>query len=146
MATIGPLIAISAGLNVASGLAQAAGDSRAAAHRSAEAQEAARKGRIAAAETDTTLREELSSVIGQIRSIRASSGISANSPTTAAIIDNETKVSDRERRIRVNNILSQADSDDRSAAYLRRSSRDAWLYGGLNAVGRGFSTLATAGR
>ena len=84
------------------------------------------------------------STIGNIRAIRASAGIGPDSPTTDAIIADETRVSDRERRIRVANILGQVGSDERSATFLRKSSRDTFLYGTAASVGRGFSSLAGA--
>jgi len=129
---------------VGSGIAEAAGDARAQSFKASEAAVAARHGKIAAAETDTALREELSSTIGNIRAIRASAGIGPGSPTTDAIIESEGKVSDRERRIRVANILGQVGSDERSATFLRQSSRDTFLYGTGASIGRGFSSLARA--
>lgn len=123
------------------GILGARSEAQATAFRSGEAAVAARQGKIAANETDAALRRELDTVIGNIRSIRASAGIDPNSPTTRAILAEETKVSDRERRIRVGNIMAQVGSDERAAKTLARSSRDQWLYGTLGAVGRGFTTV-----
>ncbi len=136
---------IGIGLEVASGIMKARGEAEALGQRSAEAAVAARQGKIAAAETDAHLREELRSVLGNIRAVRASSGISPESPTTAAILDEESRVSERQRRIRVGNINRQVESDTRAASFLRRQSRDAFLYGTIGAFGRGFSSMARAG-
>jgi hypothetical protein len=132
-------------MEVASGVMKARGESKGLAFKSSEAAVASRQGKIAAAETDTHLREELRSVIGNIGAIRASSGIAPDSPTTQAIVDNEGRVSERERRIRVGNIMSQSESDERSSRFFKGASRDAWLYGTIGAVGRGFSQAAQAG-
>ncbi len=129
-------------LQIGSGVAQAAGDARAAAFKGQQADAAARAGRVAAAETDTALRDELRGVISNIRAIGASSGVDPNSPTTAAIIANESAASERERRIRVANIERQADSDAASGRFFRQQGRDAFLYGSAGALSRGFSTLA----
>jgi hypothetical protein len=137
-------IALLAGtaLSTASGVAGAVGDARAQGFKAEQAATAARFGKIAAAETDTALREELASVVSNIRAIRASSGISPDSPTTQAIIARESEVSDRERRIRVANILGQVEEDEKSSAFLKKSARDTFLYGSLGSFGRGFSSLS----
>lgn len=142
MGAVAPLAAVAAGASAGSSLFRAAGESRAARFKAEEAARAARAGRIAAAETDTQMREELRSVIGNIRAIRASAGIVSDSPTTAAVIGEEERVADRERRIRVSNIMAQAESDERASRFFRRSAKDAWLFGGLDALSRGASFLA----
>lgn len=129
---------------VGSGVLEAAGEARADSFRASEANAAARRGKIAASETDVALREELRSVLGNIRAVAASAGRSPDSPTTLAILENETRISDRQRRITVSNIEEQVSSDKRSAAFLTTSARDKFIYGSLGSVGRGFSTLAKA--
>jgi hypothetical protein len=129
-------------LQVASGLAEGAAESRAMSFKAAEARTAARQGKIAAAQTDTAVREELANVISNIRSIRASSGISPDSPTTRAIIEKEGGIAERERRIRVGNILAQVSSDTRSARFFSQSADSAWLYGGLKGVTAAFTTAS----
>lgn len=135
------LMAAGLALGVGGGILKARSNKRAADFEAAQAEVAARHGEIRAAETDAQLREELSSVIGNIRAIRASSGISPDSPTTQAIIDEESRVSERQRRIQVFNELAQAQSDRRSAGQLRRSGREQFLYGSLGSVGSGLMTL-----
>lgn len=137
------LLLTTASTQFASGLAEGAGQARAMGFRAAEAASAARRGKIAAAQTDTQLREELAGVLASIRAIRASAGISPDSPTTQAILEEESRVSGRERRIRVGNIMAQVESDERSSRFLRSAARDAWLYGALGGLARGSSTLAS---
>lgn len=131
------------GLQVGSGIAGAAGDAKAVSFKASEAATAARYGKIAAAETDTGIREELRSVVGNIRAIRASSGISPDSPTTAAIVANEGRISERQRRIQVNNINAQVTSDQNSSAFLTQSAKDTFLYGTLGSFGKGLGSLAS---
>jgi hypothetical protein len=140
------LLAAGIGLAAGGGILKARSAKRGADFDAAQAEVAARHAKIRADETDTALREELSAVIGNIRAIRASSGISTDSPTTQAVIDNESKIANRERRIRVFNELAQAESDTRSAGQLRRSGREAFLYGSLGSIGSGFLSLARAGQ
>lgn len=136
------LLVGSAALSTASGIGAANGDYAAAQFKADQADEAARRGKIAAAQTDTALRDELGQTIANIRSIRASSGIDPASPTTDAIIANESRISEHQRRIQVGNILDQSQSDATSADFLRKSSRDAWLYGSIGAFARGAGTLS----
>lgn len=140
---ISMLLIAGTAMQTASGIAGAAGEARAQSFKASEAAKAARYGKIAAAETDTHMRQELAAVVGNIRAIRASSGIAHDSPTTQAIIANEETVSDRERRIRVANIMGQVESDEASSKFLKKSARDTFLYGTLGSVGRGFSTIAS---
>lgn len=137
------LTVIGIGMQVGSGVLGAAGDAKAASFKASEAATAARYGKIAAAETDTGIREELRSVVGNIRAIRASSGISPDSPTTDAIIANESRISERQRRIQVNNINAQVNSDTNASAFYQQSASDAFLYGSLGAFGGGLKSLAS---
>lgn len=136
--------AIAIGMQVAGGIGQAAGEAKAASFKASEAAAAARYGKIAAAETDTAIRGELASVVGNIRAIRASSGIDPNSPTTQAIIDAEGKVSERQRRIQVGNLNAQVTSDQRGAKFLAKSGADAFLYGSLGTIGKGITSTISA--
>lgn len=128
---------------VGSGILGAAGEAKADSFKSAQAAQAARYGKIQAAETDTAIRENLSDVVSNIRAIRASSGISADSPTTTAIIENETKMAERERRIRVNSILGQVGSDEASSQFFKTAAGDAFLYGTLGSFAQGFKSFAS---
>lgn len=130
-------------LKVGAGIGGAAADARAQGFKAEQAATAARYGKIAAAETDAALRQELSGVLGSIRSIRASSGIDPNSPTTEAILARESAISEGQRRTQIANILGQVASDEASAAYLKKASRDTFLYGTLGAFGQGFSSLSS---
>jgi hypothetical protein len=132
-------------LETASGIMKAKGEAEGLAFKASQAMVAARAGKTAAAEIDTHLRDELKTTLGHIDAIRASSGIDPSSPTTQAILSNESRISERQRRIKVSNALSQATEDARSSSFLRGAGRDAFLYGTIGAVGRGFSQAASYG-
>lgn len=125
-------------LTTAAGLAKAGGEAAATDQKAADAAVAARRGKIAAAETDTVLRQNLADIISNIRTVRASASIDPNSPTTAAILANETDKAERDRRIRVANIEAQVDSDENASAFYRNSANNQWLYGSLAAIGGGY--------
>lgn len=144
MRAMGTLNLAATGLQLASGIAGAAGEAKATAYKSAELAKAARYGKIAAAETDAQLREELSTVIGNIRSVRASAGVDPNSPTTQDIIANESRIAERQRRIKVGNLNAQAESDANASDYLKKLSGDQWLYGTIGALGSAFGSLSSA--
>lgn len=139
----GPAIGlVGVGLQVAGTLSAAKGRSDSLSFEADKAERAARAGRIAADQTDAAMRDELESTIGQIRAIRASSNSDLNSPTGLAIEEGETARSDRQRSIRVGNIRMQADEDERSAGFLRRSARSALNTGYLAAAGVGLKGIA----
>lgn len=133
---------IGVGAKTGAGILQARSEAQGLGFKSGEAAVAARHGKIAADETDAALRRELDTVIGNIRAIRASAGVDPNSPTTRAILAEETKVSDRERRIRVGNIMAQVGSDERAAGQLKKLSGQTWLYGTLGSIGSGLTSVS----
>lgn len=88
----------------------------------ARAERAAEFGRIQADQTDVQLREELSTTLANIDAIRAVSNIDPRSPTGVALKENETGVSDRQRRNQVTSIRLQAAEDERMAKYSRSTA------------------------
>lgn len=95
-----------------------------------QAERAAALGRVKAEQTDTALREELNTTLGNIDVIRAAAGTDPFSPTAMAIKDKEAAVSERNRRIAVSNITAQADERALEAKYRNRAGNLA-LLGGL---------------
>lgn len=75
-----------------------------------------------AAQTDAFLREELNTTIANIDAVRSAQMIDPLSPTTAAIKEEEGRVGDRERNIKVLNIKAQAEEERMAAAYKRQSA------------------------
>jgi hypothetical protein len=82
---------------------------------------AAELGRTQAALTDVTYRENLNTTLGNIDAIRAAAHIDPTSPTTAALRDYNTMISDRQRMAAVGSLRQQAAEDEAGAAYLRKA-------------------------
>lgn len=111
----------------------------------AQAQRKAAATRTAADQTDAAYREELTTTLGNIGAIRAAAGVDPSSPTTAAIMEHETMISDRNRTIKVGNLTSQAESYDDSAEYYRYAAESALDTGYLSAFGTVIKGLGGAG-
>lgn len=140
---MGPELAVgmtlaSAGLSVASGAMQGKATAAGYAQKESQAQRTAFAARTAADQTDSQLRDELSITLGNIDAIRAAAGVGADSPTGQAIRERETTVSDRQRRIKVGNLISQADASDSDALFYRSAQSSAlglgWLSGFAGAM------------
>jgi hypothetical protein len=128
-------------LGLAGSLVSAVGQSQADKYAAAQSERAAQVGRIQADQIDANYRDELNSTISNIRAIRASAGVGANSPTGMAIEAKQQKTSDRDRKIDVGSRRMQATQDEQDAAF-RRSSAKYALIGG--AIG-GLSKFASSG-
>jgi hypothetical protein len=111
---------------------------------SVKAERAAEAGRIAADQTDAALREELDRTLDTIVAVRAAAGADIRSPTGQAVLDRESEVSDRERRIRVGNLRSQAASDEMSSDYFRTAAGQALRTGETSAFGARLGGYASA--
>lgn len=128
-------MALSAGGKVVKGV----GEYEAAQFAADRDERAAEFGRIKADQTDVQLREQLTTTLGNISTIRAAGNIDPLSPTTAAINTEETRVADRERNIRVGNLRMQAREDDLAAKQRRRGA----IYGAVGtALGAGGDVAA----
>jgi hypothetical protein len=95
---------------------------------------AAELGRTQAALTDVTYRENLNTTLGNIDAIRAAARIDPTSPTTAALRDYNTMISDRQRMAAVGSIRQQSAEDEAGAVYLRKAGDFALKMGFLNAA------------
>jgi hypothetical protein len=106
---------------------------------------AAQLGRIKADQTDAVRREELNSVLANIDVIRAASSIDPTSPTTAAIKQHETEISDRNRMIEVGSIRAQANEDELSAKYRRSVGQNALMMGYLGGATKALGAFGKMG-
>jgi hypothetical protein len=86
-----------------------------------QAERAADFGKLQATLTDTTMRENLNTTLGNIEAIRAAGNIDPTSPTTAAVLDRQTQISNRQRTAADVSINSQVEADEASASYLRQA-------------------------
>jgi len=131
-AAVGLSIA-SAGFGASSNIAKGMGTQAADEAQAARLERAAEFGKLQAAGTDVTMREELNTTLGNIAAIRAAAGIDPTSPTTAAILERNTMVSDRQREAALLKIRSQTREDLDSAAFQRKAGEYALLQGYLGA-------------
>lgn len=115
-------------------LQEGSGDAQGQRYEGERAKRVAEIARIEAAETDTTLRGELDTVLGSIRAIRASTGVDVNSPTSLAVMQREREVADRERRIRVGSARMQAGQADADSAFRFRAARTAMTGGVIRSL------------
>jgi hypothetical protein len=113
----------STGFAAAGQMAQGKGQQAAANYEAGRKDLAAKFARAQAAQVDAHLSEELNTTIANINAVRAAQGGSPLSPTTQALIDNESKMSDRERKLRVNNLKAEASEAEGAANYLRYSGK-----------------------
>lgn len=128
-------LAMSSGSDFVKGSAAAsAGDARAAADiaqgegtqaadqfQAQRAEQAAEFGKAQASLTDTTMRENMNSTLGNIMAIRAAANIDPSSPTTAAVLDRNEAIADRQRTASVLSINAQNADDLATAAYLKQA-------------------------
>lgn len=110
-------LALTAASDVTKGSATQASDD----FQADRATRAAAFGEVQANLTDTTMRQNLNTTLGNIESIRAASNIDPSSPTTAALMDQSTSRSDSQRMAAVGSIRSQDEEDLASADYLRKA-------------------------
>ncbi|MDQ0132665.1 hypothetical protein J2T08_000566 [Neorhizobium galegae] len=122
--------AIAPVVGLAGSLIGAFGEKQGQDYEAAKSKRAAEVGRVQADQIDSSYREELNSTISNIRAIRASAGVGANSPTGMAIEAKQEKTSDRDRRIDVGSKRMQATQDDADAKF-RKSAAKTALFGGI---------------
>lgn len=113
---------------------KAYGESQAQRYAATIAERDAMVAKTQAAQTDTGLREELNRTLARIGTIRASANVGLDSPTTQAVMDEQRRISDRERRIRVDNLNMEATAKRDEAAFRRSAANMALVGGGLDAV------------
>jgi hypothetical protein len=122
-------LGLSAFADVEKGAGQQAADN----FQADRATEAAKFGRLQADLADTTAHEKLNVQLGNIDAIRAAAHIDPTSPTTAAVEQWQTEISERQRLATSGTLRAQAATDDASAAYLRKLGSYAQQQGYLNA-------------
>lgn len=127
--TISAASAIGGALTGVAGIVGAMGQSAGQDYQAAQAERAAQVGRVQADQIDANYREELNSTIANIRAIRASAGVGANSPTGMAVEAEQQRRSDRDRRIDVGSRRMQANQDEADADFYRSSARTSLLGG-----------------
>jgi hypothetical protein len=123
----------SAALSAFGAITKAQGTKAADDFQASKAERAAEFGKLQAGLTDTVMREQLNTTLSNIDVIRAAAHTDPTSPTTAALEDKQSMLSDRQRNAALLTINSQVAEDQASAKYLRASGEYALDMGYLNA-------------
>lgn len=134
-------LALTAGGDIMKGSATQAADD----FQADRAERAAEFGKVQASLTDTTMRENLNTTLGNIEAVRAAAGTDPNSPTGAAMTDRAENLGDRQRMAAVGSINSQVAEDEASAAYLRKAGDFAVTQSYISAGADVFGGIAKAG-
>jgi hypothetical protein len=112
-------------------------------YKAASLENAAARGRVAAAQTGASETEKLVQTLGNIDAVRAAAHTDPTSPTGAAIRDWNETLGLTKKSIDVDNIMAQSQQEDSDAAYLRSASKYALLGGEL---GAGADILGAVGK
>lgn len=83
--------------------------------------QAAQFGETQAKLTDTTMRQNLTTTLGNIEAVRAAANVDPNSPTSVAMMDQSTQRSDMQRMAAVGSIRQQDETDIASSDYLKQA-------------------------
>lgn len=129
-----------AALGLVGGLVGAYGQYQAGQYQAQQSQRAAQVARVQADQTDASYRDELNSTISNIRAVRSSAGVGANSPTGMAIEAGQERTSDRDRSIEVGNKQMQATQYENDARAQRSSAKWSLLGGTAKSLGNFFGT------
>lgn len=128
--------AIAPVLGLAGSLVGAVGQQQSSDYAAQQSARAAQVGKIQADQIDANYRDELNSTISNIRAIRASAGVGANSPTGMAVEAKQADTSNRDRRIEVGSKRMQAAQDESDAAFRRSSGKWALLGGAVSGLSK----------
>lgn len=120
---------LSAYADILKGEGTAAGEN----YKAASLENAAARGRVAAAQTGASETERLANSLGNIDAVRAAAHTDPTSPTGAAIRDWNETLGLTKKSIDVDNIMAQSQQEASDAAYLRSASKYALLGGELAA-------------
>ena len=109
-------------------------------HEAKQAETRAKIGRMQADQIEAGYRNELATTLNNIRAIRATTGVGADSPTTRAIEGKNTVISDRNRTRDMANRRIQATEDENAGRYKRFSAGMALLGGGAKGLTQYFGS------
>ncbi len=124
---------VSMGLGAAGSLTQANGQSAASRHAAQGAVYAAQTARINANSTDAYYRDDLRRTLANISAVRASAGVTPDSPTGVAIGEEQARVSDNQRMAKVVGLRAQANQDDADAKFYEGAASQYQTMGLINA-------------
>lgn len=123
----------SAGLTAYADLLKGQGQSEGYAFEAEKKDVAAKYGELKAVQTGGQMTRSLNTTLGNIEAVRAAARTDPNSPTGAAIFDEQEAIGNEQRSITVNSILQQSRQDRADAAYYRDASSRAMTLGYVSA-------------
>lgn len=106
---------------------------------------AAARGRVAAAQTGAAESIKITSTLGMIDATRAAAHADPTSPTGAAVRDWNEQLGLTKKAIDVDNIMAQVQQESDDARYLRQAGKQALQMGYLNAATDTAAALAKGG-
>lgn len=136
----------SIGLDAYATILKAEGTATADEFQAAKLDSKAKYGELSAAQTSGQMARSLNTTLGNIEAVRAAARADPNSPTGAAILDEQEAIGTSNRTTTVNSILAQANQDKSDAAYYRSAASDALFSGGVDAAAGIAKGLANLGR
>jgi len=138
----------SIGLSAYSTMLKAEGVATANEWQASKLENAAKYGELKAVQTGAQMSRSLNTTLGNIEAVRAAARADPNSPTGAAILDEQQQIGTEQRLTTVNSILAQA-SQDRADAKYYKSAADRALFAGAIETGagiaKGLSSLGVPG-
>lgn len=123
----------SAGLSAYADLLKGSSTAEADSYQAEKLDTAAKYGELKAVQTGGQMSRSLNNTLGNIEAVRAAARADPNSPTGAAIMDDQEAIGTDQRTTTVNSILQQARQDKADAAYYRDASSKAMLMGEVSA-------------
>lgn len=123
-----------AGLSAYSTLLQSQGTANADDYQAEKLQTAATYGDLKAVQTSGQMTRNLNTTLGNIAAVRAAANTDPNSPTGAAVRDNQETIGNQNREITVNSILQQSTQDRNDAAYYQSAASNALFAGDIGAA------------
>jgi hypothetical protein len=124
---------VGAGLSAYSDILSSQGTAAGANYKAAALENAAQRGKVAAAQTGASASEKLARDLGNIDAVRAAAHADPTSPTGAAIRDWNETLGLTQKSIAVDQIMAQSAQEQSDAAYLRSSAKTALLGGEISA-------------
>jgi hypothetical protein len=124
----------SIGLQAYSTILQAQGTAAGDEFQASKLETAATYGDLKATQTGGQMTRSLNTTLGNIEAVRAAARADPNSPTGAAIIDEQEAIGTEQRTNTVDSILQQSRQDRADAAYYKSAASDALFAGEVSAA------------
>jgi hypothetical protein len=125
---------LSIGLSAYSTMLKAEGAAAANEWQAAKLENAAKYGELKAVQTGAQMSRSLNTTLGNIEAVRAAARADPNSPTGAAIFDEQEQIGTEQRQTVVGSILAQASQDRADAKYYKSAADHALFSGGIEAL------------